>query len=206
MRGDEFLNLMSDMRGLRDTSRRKALQERLEIDPRMPLKRMSKGMKQKIGIIAAFMHDPACYILDEPTDGLDPLMQKRFVELILEEKRRGKTILLSSHQFDEIERTCDRAAILRAGKLAAMQDVASLKQTRRRKYLVTCTAAADAAALLGSGLPVKDLGGNRAEVTVSGSPNTFLRSLAHISVESLDAGELGLEEVFMQYYGQEAGQ
>ena len=80
---------------------------------------MSKGMKQKIGLVCAFMHDPAILVLDEPTSGLDPLMQHTFVELIDEEKAAGKTILMSSHMFDEVERTCDRVAIIKQGRLVS---------------------------------------------------------------------------------------
>ena len=87
--------------------------ERFELDPKDKIKKMSKGMKQKLGIVSAFMHDPDILILDEPTSGLDPLMQNRFIELMAEEKEKGKTIFLSSHMFEEVERTCDRIGIIR---------------------------------------------------------------------------------------------
>lgn len=93
---------------------------------------MSKGMRQKVGIVVAFMHDPEVLILDEPTSGLDPLMQNRFVELILEEKARGKTILMSSHMFEEVERTCSRVAIIKNGKLVALNDVETLKAAQTK--------------------------------------------------------------------------
>src|SRR5699024_571357 len=102
--------------------------ERFELDPKVKIKKMSKGMKQKLGIVAAFMHDPEVLILDEPTSGLDPLMQNRFVELIAEEKKKGKTILLSSHMFEEVERTCDRIGIIRNGKLVTVDSVETLRQ------------------------------------------------------------------------------
>lgn len=88
---------------------------------------MSKGMKQKLAIIAAFMHDPEILILDEPTSGLDPLMQNIFLDLIKEEKQRGKAILLSSHIFEEVEKICDRAGIIKDGYLIALEDINSLK-------------------------------------------------------------------------------
>ena len=120
MTGLEFLRFLARYRGVSDFSRAEALMARFELDPRGRIRRMSKGMKQKVGIVCAFMHDPAVLVLDEPTSGLDPLMQNRFIELVLEEKARGKTILLSSHMFEEVERTCDRVGILRQGKLAAV--------------------------------------------------------------------------------------
>ena len=203
MKGGEFLSLLSNMRGTKDDARQKRLAERFEINVSFPIRKMSKGMKQKIGIIAAFMHDPAVYILDEPTNGLDPLMQKRFVELVLEEKRRGKTILMSSHMFDEIERTCDRAGIIRSGHLVAVEDMALLKKAQKRKYIVTLGSAADAAILKSKGLQVADMGDSRVEVTVGGRVNDFIKQLASVTVDNIDIGSLSLEEVFLQYYGQE---
>ena len=106
---------------------------------------MSKGMKQKLGIVAAFGHDPEILILDEPTSGLDPLMQNRFVELITEEKRRGKTILMSSHMFGEVELTCDRIGIIRAGVLVAMDKTEALRKKHLKPYTVTLESEALAA-------------------------------------------------------------
>ena len=102
-------------------SKRNQLIDRLQFDVQTPIRKMSKGMKQKVGIVAAFMHDPKVIILDEPTSGLDPLMQKVFIEIVLEEKARGTTFLMSSHSFQEIERTCDRAAIIKDGVIIAVR-------------------------------------------------------------------------------------
>lgn len=101
MSGEEFLRFMARYRNMQDSGRTQELLERFELRPTGAIRRMSKGMKQKLGIVAAFMHDPKVLILDEPTSGLDPLMQNAFVELIQEEKQRGKTILMSSHMFEE---------------------------------------------------------------------------------------------------------
>ncbi|MFR5080582.1 MAG: AAA family ATPase [[Clostridium] innocuum] len=101
------------------------------------IRRMSKGMKQKLGIAAAFMHDPKVLILDEPTSGLDPLMQNAFVELIQEEKQRGKTILMSSHMFEEVEKTCDRIGIIRKGHMAAIEDTVILQKNKTKTYILT---------------------------------------------------------------------
>ena len=89
----------------------------------------SKGMKQKVGIVVAFMHDPDILILDEPTSGLDPLMQNEFVNLILEEKKRGKTILMSSHIFEEVEKTCNRVGIIKQGKIVSIEDIDTLRKS-----------------------------------------------------------------------------
>src|SRR5690554_5708821 len=108
MTGTDFLKFMSHLRRSKPPSRKEELIQEFQLDPTRKIRRMSKGMKQKLAIVTAFMHDPRVYILDEPTSGLDPLMQKKFIQLINREKKRGKTILMSSHSFDEIDRTADR--------------------------------------------------------------------------------------------------
>lgn len=137
MTGTDFLNFSAKYRGLPSKSRKKELLERFELSTRSKIKKMSKGMKQKLCIVSAFMHDPDILILDEPTSGLDPLMQNRFIDLIVEEKQRGKTILLSSHMIEEIERTCDRIGIIRNGKLVAVDTVETLRSRHLRSYRVT---------------------------------------------------------------------
>ena len=117
MTGTAYLKLIAKMRKMPDFSYGQKLLDYFEIDPGAGIKRMSKGMKQKIGIVAAFMHDPDILLLDEPTSGLDPLMQSRFIDLIRESKERGKTILLSSHIFEEVEKTCSRIGMIKEGRL-----------------------------------------------------------------------------------------
>jgi len=204
MTGLQFLTFMEDMRGIRDRSRRAALVDRFELEAAGRIRKMSKGMRQKLGLVAAFMHDPAVYVLDEPTSGLDPLMQNTFVELILEERERGKTILMSSHRFEEIERTCDQAGIIREGRLVAVEDVHSLKSTQRRVYIVTVGSESDIATIRAAGLEVGTVNQNRVQVIVTGDFDAFTRALAECKVLGLDVGAQNLEQVFMKYYGQGA--
>ena len=145
MDGWAYLSFLQKYRGISRGKRMMELIARFEVNPKGKIKKMSKGMKQKIGIVAAFMHDPAILILDEPTSGLDPLMQGRFVELIQEEKAAGKTILMSSHMFEEVERTCDRIGIIRSGKLVALDSAGALGAKHRRRYTVTLAAPQEAA-------------------------------------------------------------
>lgn len=179
MNGTEFLQFASKYRGLRGDGRKKELLERFELDPKGKIKKMSKGMKQKIGIVSAFMHDPEILILDEPTSGLDPLMQSRFIELIAEEKKRGKTILLSSHMFEEVERTCDRIGIIREGRLAAVDSVEALRERHVRAYEVRLDTPEEAQAF------AADFGGVRDGLTVRVT------------------AKQNLEDIFMHYYGGE---
>ncbi|MDR0530643.1 MAG: ABC transporter ATP-binding protein [Oscillospiraceae bacterium] len=176
MSGEDYLKFTAKYRGT-GNKRAKEMLERFELSPKGKIKKMSKGMKQKIGIVAAFMHDPEILILDEPTSGLDPLMQSRFIDLVTEEKRRGKTILMSSHMFDEVERTCHRIGIIRAGELVAMDTTEALREKHVHPYTVTLGSEQTAAAF------AKDFGGkqNGVQVTVSTKQT--------------------LEEIFLNYYG-----
>ncbi len=130
MKGLDFLQLVCGLHGDKAifSRRRTRLAKRLDIDLNQDLRQMSKGMKQKVGLIAALMLDAPVLILDEPTSGFDPLMKRVFVDLIREEKERGKTLLLASHNFDEVERTCERVGILRTGQLAAIGRIEALRQ------------------------------------------------------------------------------
>ena len=179
MSGAEFLRFIAEYRKIGKDNRGKELLERFELDPKGKIKKMSKGMKQKIGIVAAFMHDPDILILDEPTSGLDPLMQNRFIDLIGEEKERGKTILLSSHMFEEVERTCDRVGIIRDGKLVAVDSVEALRERHVRPYTVTLENIELAKAF------AADFGGTQDGQTVTVT------------------SKQSLEEIFMHYYGGE---
>ncbi|WP_314590932.1 ATP-binding cassette domain-containing protein [Paenibacillus terrigena] len=115
--GTEFIKMMADLRGISDMTHTQALMKKFELDASGSLKRMSLGMKRKLAIVTAFMHDPAVLVLDEPTSGLDPIMQTLFIEFIKEEKKKGKTILISSHIFSEIDATCDKISIIKDGRL-----------------------------------------------------------------------------------------
>ena len=127
MTGLQFLRMMQQMRGITDTKRTDELVERFRLDTATRVKQMSFGMKRKLAIITAFMHDPAVLILDEPSSGLDPIMQKEFIDYIAEERGRGKTVFLSSHMCHEVDAACDRAAIIREGHIVSEIDLRALK-------------------------------------------------------------------------------
>ncbi|MCX7570997.1 ABC transporter ATP-binding protein [Tumebacillus sp. DT12] len=198
--GAEFLDLLAGMRGLKSKARREELIERFQFDSKTPIRKMSKGMKQKVGLVAAFMHDPAVLILDEPTSGLDPLMQKLFVELLLEEKEKGTTILISSHMFQEIERTADRVGIIKDGVLIAEENVHDLQARQKRIIEVTLASAAEADRLAQSGLAVADRHGNRVGIAVQGEYQHLFQTLGGYAITGVDVRTLDLEELFMHYY------
>lgn len=200
MTGKAFLDFMADMQGVKDLSKRDSLIDRLQFDVRTPIRKMSKGMKQKVGIVAAFMHDPQVIILDEPTSGLDPLMQKTFIELVLEEKARGTTFLMSSHSFPEIERTCDRAAIIKDGVIIAIKDIHELQSMQRKLFEVTFERPEDAKAFLAAGLSVESREGPRVRVAVQGNYDRFIAETAKYRVRNIDIFTQNLEDIFMNYY------
>ncbi len=115
--GIDFLKCQAEFLGMSDMNYANTLIERLQLDPRANLKRMSKGMKQKTALVAALMNDASIIILDEPTTGLDPLMRVTFLDIIKEEHKKGKTILMSSHSFEELESTCDKVALISDGRI-----------------------------------------------------------------------------------------
>ncbi|WML43212.1 ABC transporter ATP-binding protein [Neobacillus sp. PS3-40] len=200
MTGKSFLDFMASMNGVKDHSKRHQLIERLQFDVNTPIRKMSKGMKQKVGIVAAFMHDPEVIILDEPTSGLDPLMQKVFIEIVLEEKAKGKTFLMSSHSFPEIERTCDRAAIIKDGVVIAVKDIHELQSMQRKLFEVTFNNHEDAKTFLNSRLQIESHEGNRVRVAIQGNYDSFIEETAKYSVRNIAIFTQNLEDIFMNYY------
>jgi ABC-2 type transport system ATP-binding protein len=200
MNGLDFLTLMQKMRKHNNNQKRDDLIERFQLDVKTPIRKMSKGMKQKVGIIAAFMHNPDVLILDEPTSGLDPLMQRVFIDLILEEKQRGKTILMSSHSFQEIERTCDSAGIIKDGRLVALEDIHSLRTVQRRIFEVKVKAESDIEKIRQSELQTEITGKKTIHVTVQGNDQEFIQLLSRCEVEHIDTRPQDLEDLFMHYY------
>lgn len=205
MTGKGFLDFMAELQGMKDSSRGRELIERLQLDVNMPIRKMSKGMKQKVGIVAALMHEPEVIILDEPTSGLDPLMQRVFIEIILEEKSKGKTILLSSHSLPEIERTCDKAAIIKDGVVIAVKDIHELQSMQRKLFEVTFQNPSDAKAFAESPLHIEYRKKNKVRVAVQGNFDEFLAETAKYHVQNIDVFTQDLEEIFMNYYDNEGG-
>ncbi len=200
MNGKEFLDLLSGMRGTKDKTMRRDLISRFDFDIKTPIRKMSKGMKQKVGIVAAFMHNPDLLILDEPTSGLDPLMQQIFIELILEEKKKGKTILMSSHSFQEIDRTCDRAGIIKNGRIVAVENVHDLKNVQRQKFIVALADKISMLNLIDSSLETEQLDEERVEVIIQGDYDAFIDILTTCKITHLESRSQGLEDIFMHYY------
>ncbi|MCM3034025.1 ABC transporter ATP-binding protein [Niallia sp. MER 6] len=200
MNGIEFIDLMAGMQGLKDKKRRNELIERLQFEPKTPIRKMSKGMKQKIGIVVTFMHNPEVYILDEPTSGLDPLMQRVFIDLVLEEKAKGKTFLISSHSFSEIERTCDRAAIIKDGRIVTVKNIHDLQFMQRKIYDITLANKHDVEKIQASNLIIENTNDNVVRIIIQGDYNELIADLSKYNVKNISSVSQSLEDVFMNYY------
>ncbi|MBI4943312.1 MAG: ABC transporter ATP-binding protein [Actinobacteria bacterium] len=210
--GAETLELLGNVAGGVDTALRDELVERFQLDPGLRVRAYSKGNRQKVMLVAAFMTRPDVLLLDEPTAGLDPLMEAEFQALVREAAAQGRTVFLSSHLLDEVEDVCTRVAILREGRLV---EVATLDALRRMGSLVldaefdggpgsAAPDPADLAALPGVVSAEPHAGGLR--VVVAGSPAPVLARLAAAGVARLHSHEPTLEEVFLGYYTATAGQ
>ncbi len=141
--GIAFLKCQADFLGLKNMDYANELIERLQLDPRANLKRMSKGMKQKTALVAALMNNAPIIILDEPTTGLDPLMRVTFLDIIKKEHEKGKTIFMSSHSFEELESTCDRVALINDGHIVDVADMDSIRNRETKDFKIEFNTAED---------------------------------------------------------------
>jgi ABC-2 type transport system ATP-binding protein len=200
--GRWHIDYISGLRGRRSKSDA-ALMERLDFDPSKRVKELSKGNKQKLALLLGLMHDPELLLLDEPTSGLDPLNQQTVFEILEERMRDGATLFLSSHILPEVERMCERVAIIREGRLVVEQDVTGLLARRVRDLEVTFAEPTDADFL--DGLPglstVEQRNAHSLRATVKGEElNALLSRLAEREVCDLEITRASLEDVFVEYY------
>jgi ABC-2 type transport system ATP-binding protein len=203
MTGGEFIDLMGSFRGKKNKKRLNELLERFELDLHRQTNAYSRGMKQKLALLQAFMSDPELLILDEPTLGLDPLMQHSFNDLLIEERERGKTIFLSSHLLPEVERVCDRVGIIRTGELVAVEEVDNLKRKRVRHIDLFLSRELTAEELRIPGTEVLEINGKTVRLKFSGKTPELLQQLCGLPLEDVVFPEASLEDTFMEYYGEQ---
>ncbi|MBO7408245.1 MAG: ABC transporter ATP-binding protein [Clostridia bacterium] len=196
MRVKEILQLSAKLRGSDCGARAKVLCERLNIDPGAKIDDLSYGNRKKVGIICALQHSPELLILDEPTGGLDPLMQREFFDILRERNRAGTTIFLSSHVLHEVQRNCTRAAVIREGRIIADGRVEELAKTSARR--VTVQGSVDLEGLNG----IRDMqsGDGSVSFLYSGEMPLLLGRLAAGNVTDLNVAEPDLDEIFLHYY------
>lgn len=175
--------------------------DRLGYDPAKPFRHLSSGNKQKLGLILALMHEPDLLVMDEPTVGLDPILQNEIYEILLEMRAKGATIFISSHNLREVERLCDRVALIREGKLVTVATIADLAQKKMHNIEIQTNDKLDVGALR----KIKNV--ERAQlvpggvtITVNGDLNAVVQQLGNFHLEDLSVEHASLEDVFMQYY------
>jgi beta-exotoxin I transport system ATP-binding protein len=201
----QLLDYLGRLRGGVPAARVDELAQRMECDLGQRCGAMSHGQRQKVGVIQALMHDPEVLILDEPTATLDPLMQRTVHDLIRESRDRGATIFVSSHDLPEVARLCDRAGILRQGKLVAVQDVSELAQQGRRVLSIQFLEAVDAGVFERlPGVSQVTSTDHTLTLTVSGDLDPVVKAAARFRVHDLHSADVDLDEVFRDYYRSEA--
>jgi ABC-2 type transport system ATP-binding protein len=207
MKGMQILTYLANLRGGVDNRFLATLIERLELDPGRRFDEYSRGNKQKVALIQAFMHRPAVLILDEPSSGLDPLNQQTFYQLVAEAQANGQTVFLSSHVLSEVEQTCQRVCIIREGQIVTTGAVVDLKRMRQHKILLRFASAIspDLFAGVEQVLESRILGtGGTIELTVQGDLQPIIQLAAQHAAISINTQEPTLEEVFLRYYRQDA--
>jgi ABC-2 type transport system ATP-binding protein len=199
--GREALSLLARLRGMEGVGRAEALAKRFRADLDRPLGQLSRGNRQKVGLILATFHEPELLILDEPTSGLDPLMQEEFLTLVGEERERGCAVFISSHELDEVERVCDRVGIVRGGRLIAVERIADLLGKAKRRVTLELAEPADLAELKAlPGVSELTVEGRRASFLAGGDLDQAIKAIAGHHVIDLEIAHPTLEEVFLTYY------
>jgi ABC-2 type transport system ATP-binding protein len=200
MTGKQVINYFSRLQG-REPVLLDDLVARFDVEMKRPLKGYSKGMRQKIGVVLAFMCDPEVLILDEPTSGLDPLLQRTFNEFLLQEQARGKTIFMSSHIMSDVEKVCQRVAVIRQGEIVTIEEVEKLRQKAGQRVTVEFgdAVSADEVAQM-PGVSMVTSHNHAYHFNVGGSMDALIKALSRHEVLRLQAEEAPLEEVFLKFY------
>ena len=196
MKVKDILRLSADLRKVDCSAESKRLCERLQLDTARKIDDLSFGNRKKVAIVCALQHRPELLVLDEPTGGLDPLMQKEFFDILRERNREGTTIFLSSHVLSEIQRNCTRAAIIRDGRIIAQGSVDDLSKTSAKRITVHGSIHLENL----SGVRDRKAGEDGISFLYSGDMGSLLRTLASGQVDDLTVTEPDLEEVFLHYY------
>ncbi|MDQ0974350.1 ABC-2 type transport system ATP-binding protein [Neobacillus niacini] len=188
----------------KDCSKRiKELAEIMDLDLNKKIDDLSLGNKKKVGIVQGLLHEPKLIILDEPTSGLDPLMQQKFFELLEEENRKGATILFSSHILSEVQRLCNRVAIIKEGKIVTVEKISTLKENTYKKFKVETKETLTPYYFNLPGVNKLEVKGNLTSFLFKGNINEVMRKIAEIEITNLWIEEPDLEEIFMHYYEKE---
>lgn len=179
------------------------LAQTMDLDLNKKIDDLSFGNKKKVAIVQGLLHEPKLIILDEPTSGLDPLMQQKFFDLLEEENRKGATILLSSHILSEVQRLCNRVAIIKEGKIIKVEKISTLQENNHKKFKIQVKSKIDDNYFNISGVSALDVKDNLISFLFSGNINFIIKKISEIEIVNLWIEEPDLEEIFMHYYSKE---
>ena len=199
MSASRLLDHLGALRGLPAGAWR-SLAERLDLDPGVAVKKLSRGNRQKVGVVQAFMGSEPLLVMDEPSTGLDPLMQREFLALVAETRAAGRTVFLSSHNLTEVERACDRVAIIREGRLVKIATVQALVGDHTRSINLLLDRPAPDGAFVLDGVTVLSSTGQDVHLMVRGDVNPLLRRLAELHVRDIAISTPDVEDLFFRYY------
>ena len=199
MKVKELLNYAASFYKKDCTARIKKLADRLELDLSRKIEDLSYGNKKKVGIIQGLLHEPKLIILDEPTSGLDPIMQQTFFELLRDENKAGASILFSSHILGEVQRMCNRVAIIKNGSIIELQKISELQKNTYKKCFISAERPLEQA-MFGDGVENFTSTGNDVHFLYNGNINDVVAKLGGIKLLDLSIEEPGLEEIFLHYY------
>jgi ABC-2 type transport system ATP-binding protein len=202
MTGEALLDLLNHLRDGHSLEEGRRLADRLDLNLQRKIGGYSSGMRQKLALVAALMSQPELLILDEPTKGLDPLVQQELYTILREQQKQRCTVFLSSHNLPEVEKVCSRVGIVRKGKLVAIEEVEAIKHKKVRMLDITFSRPVTREALTMEGVEIRRLDGNHAQLAVLGHVPNILRRLVALPIEDLEFPEATLEDTFMQYYGE----
>jgi len=200
LRVKTILRYLLSQSGLSDESKMLELAERLDLDMDRRYGELSKGNRQKVGMVQAFMADQDLIILDEPTTGLDPLMQQKFYELLREERENGKTIFMSSHILAEVEEVCDRVAIIRKGRLQVVEDISSLKEKMGKKLVVEFDDGVDPEIFKIDGVKDVKIEGRWVTMIVTRNLDQVIKNISKQNIINMSLETFSLDQLFLTYY------
>ncbi len=204
MRVIDLLNYSASFYKKDCTKRMRELAEIMELDLKKKIDDLSYGNKKKVGIVQGLLHEPKLILLDEPTGGLDPLMQQRFFELIGEENKKGATIFFSSHILSEVQRLCTRVGLIKEGRLIKLEKMSALQQSSYKRISIKTDALESPERLKMEGVSDFNVNGSDVNFIYKGAINDMIKRIGELNIRDLSITEPDLEEIFLHYYAKES--
>lgn len=202
LRAKTVLKYLLSLSGMKSDKKMRELSDRLDLELNKKIKELSKGNRQKVGLVQALMADQDLIILDEPTSGLDPLMQQVTYDILREEKAKGKAIFMSSHILAEVEEVCDRVAIIRRGKLQVTEDIESLREKMGKKLTVEFTEKVDPEKFKMRGVNQIEVDGKKISMVITANLDEVIKEVSRHKIITMNLETFSLEQMFLRYYSE----